>query len=70
MHRIIKFNQEVGLKPYVDKNTVLRKKQIMISKRKLQGHEQCTFWENYEKYKKTEISSSQQLNKEKKENHK
>ena len=55
VNRVIKFNQNVWLKPYIDMNIDLRKKQIMILKDFFKLMNNAVFGKNYEKYNKTEI---------------
>ena len=44
VHKIIRFNPNALLKPYIDMSTHLKK-----------NNEWCSFWKNYGKCEKTEI---------------
>ena len=52
MDRIIKFNKKAWLKPRIDMNTDLRKKQKIIMKKILEIDEYCSFWKNHGKCEK------------------
>ena len=53
VHKLIKFNQNAWLKPYIDMNTDLRKKPKMILKNIFLSWWIMEFLETYEKFKKT-----------------
>ena len=52
---IINSNQKAWLKPYIDMNTYQWKK--ATKKTLFYVNEYCSFWRNYEKCEKTEISN-------------
>ena len=55
VHRVIKFNQNNWLKPYIDMNTDLRKKaKSYVEKDFFKSlNDKCCFWKNYAKCEKT-----------------
>ena len=69
VHKIIKFNQTVWLKPYIHMNTDLRKKKLWFWKRFFLVDEEFSFWKNYGKYEldKNLISLILNLSKQKEE---
>ena len=53
VHRVIKFNQNVWLKPYTNRNTDLKEKaKNYFEKDCFKFDEQCSFWKNYGKCEK------------------
>ena len=53
VHRVIKFHQKAWIKPPMDMNAELVKKQKGILKIFFQVFEQCSFWKSNEKFEKT-----------------